>query len=233
MNIASAYTFTEFLDEYLSRRRYPGRGIILGRDKLVYFITGRSENSRNRVLRRTPDGVRTEAYDPARLTDPSLVIYNAVRRVPGGFVVSNGAQTDDIRNALMNTPNHVNSLMGDKAYGTIKGVAYGLSYEPDPPLYTPRISGYLNHAEDQYELAIARGFYTGKRVGCERRVWTYTNGARFISTYDDDGDPPPSFPGAPIRVTDVPEDCEETAELVWNALCRDTRVALYALAYDK
>lgn len=226
----TGYIFAKFLEEYLSKRRYPGRGIILGGDMLVYFITGRSENSRNRVLRRTMDGVRTEAFDPNKLTDPSLVIYNAVRRAPDGFVVSNGAQTDDILRALLR---HDVGGLGH-AVGAFKSVVYGLSFEPDPPLYTPRISGYLDRTNRLYEIAIARSYKAGARVGCERRAWTYHGGgARFISTYDDDGGPPPSFPGEPIHITDVPRDCVATGELVWNALDSENRVALYSLTFDE
>ncbi|MDR0446269.1 MAG: IMP cyclohydrolase [Oscillospiraceae bacterium] len=224
---ARSFTFTEFLEDYLSRRRYPGRGIILGQDMMVYFITGRSENTRNRVLRRTMDGLRTEAFDPEKLTDPSLVIYNAVRRAPNGFVVTNGSQTDDVLAALMRYD-------GDEgASGCFTHAVYGFSYEPDPPLYTPRISGYLDSENGVYELAIARSYDAGSRVGCERAAWTYDSGdAHFISTYDDDGDPPPSFTGEPIRITDYPESSAELAELVWNALDRQNRIALYALFGD-
>ncbi|MDR1065515.1 MAG: IMP cyclohydrolase [Oscillospiraceae bacterium] len=221
-----AYTFAEFLESYLSTRRYPGRGIILGGGILIYFIMGRSENSRNRVFRRTMDGIRTEAFDPEKLTDPSLVIYNAVRRVPGGFVVSNGSQTDDIREALLRYD------ADSEASGLFIDAAYGLSFEPDPPLYTPRISGYLD-IYSGYELAIARSYAAGGRIGCERPAWSFAGaGAHFISTYDDDGNPPPSFSGDPIHITDIPADCAEAAESVWDALDRANRVSLYALSFD-
>jgi IMP cyclohydrolase len=215
------YDFNSFINSYLSTRRYPGRGIILGEDTLVYFIMGRSENSCNRVLRRTMDGIRTEAFDPAKLEDPSLVIYNAVRRVPRGFVVTNGSQTDDIVNSLLRYDGYSDDS------GEFTDAVYGLSFEPDPPIYTPRISGFLDIAGTS-ELAIARHFKSADRIGCERRAWIL-GGTHFISTYDDDGNPPPSFSGNPISITDIPEDCVELAERVWGALDRENRVALYAL----
>ena len=193
---------TSFL-ELLRSNPYPGRGIAVGRGRVYYFIMGRSENSRNRVFVETPDGIRTEAHDPAKLSDPSLIIYHPVRRMKKGLVVTNGDQTDTIvemkrfRKALMTR-----------------------EYEPDAPNFTPRISAILRD-DGSFELSILK-HRDGK---CLREFFCY-EGAEpgkgyFISTYQGDGNPLPSFAGEPIEIDmPAPED-------VWNALNPDNKVSLY------
>ncbi len=193
---------TDFL-ELLRNNPYPGRGIAVGQGRVYYFIMGRSENSRNRVFVETPDGIRTQAHDPAKLSDPSLIIYHPVRRMKKGLVVTNGDQTDTIvemkrfRKALMTR-----------------------EYEPDEPNWTPRISAILRD-NGSFELSILKR----KDGKCLREFFCY-EGAEpgkgyFISTYQGDGDPLPSFVGEPIEVS-MPEP-----EAVWNALNPDNKVSLY------
>ena len=193
---------TDFL-ELLRGNPYPGRGIAVGQGRVYYFIMGRSENSRNRVFVETSDGIRTEAHDPAKLSDPSLIIYHPVRRMKKGLVVTNGDQTDTIvemkrfRKALMTR-----------------------EYEPDAPNYTPRISAILRN-NGSFELSILK-----RRDGrCLREFFSY-EGAEpgkgyFISTYQGDGNPLPSFSGEPIEIS-MPEP-----DAVWNALNPDNKVSLY------
>ena len=193
---------TDFL-ELLRGNPYPGRGIAVGQGRVYYFIMGRSENSRNRVFVETSDGIRTEAHDPAKLSDPSLIIYHPVRRMKKGLVVTNGDQTDTIvemkrfRKALMTR-----------------------EYEPDAPNYTPRISAILRN-DGSFELSILK-----RRDGrCLREFFSY-EGAEpgkgyFISTYQGDGNPLPSFSGEPIEIS-MPEP-----DAVWNALNPDNKVSLY------
>ena len=128
---------TDFL-AFLRGNPYPGRGIAVGKDRVYYFIMGRSENSRNRIFSLTDDGIRTEAHDPARLRDPSLIIYHPVRSMGDRLIVTNGDQTDTIRD------------MGDfrKALATRE-------YEPDEPNYTPRISAILN-ADGSFSLSVLK-----------------------------------------------------------------------------
>lgn len=194
------------LEELLKNNSYPGRGIVVGSNKVYYFIMGRSENSRNRIFKETEDGIMTEAFDVSKMKDPSLIIYHPVRHTDFGLVVTNGDQTDtiaengDFRKALMTR-----------------------EYEPDAPNYTPRISALL--AEDgSFEISILkrsdgrclREFYCYE--GCE------SGKGYFISTYTGDGDPLPSFCGEPIEV-DMPD-----AQTVWKALNEDNKVSLYS--YD-
>ena len=114
------------LVELLKNNPYPGRGIVVGKDTVYYFIMGRSVNSRNRIFAIEPDGIRTEAHDPALLEDPSLIIYHPVRTMGDALVVTNGDQTDTIVEA------------GDFRAGCMQR-----EYEPDAPNFTPRISGLL------------------------------------------------------------------------------------------
>ena len=188
----------------LRETSYPGRGIVVGKDRVYYFIMGRSENSRNRIFVETEDGIRTQAYDPAKLSDPSLIIYHPVRRVPEGLIVTNGDQTDTIRD------------VGDFRRGLMQR-----EYEPDEPNYTPRISAML-YPDGSFEMSIQK-----RQDGrCLREYISYerceAGQGYFISTYQGDGNPLPTFVGEPIAVT-MPEP-----EEVWEALNGDNKVSLYA-----
>ena len=132
------------INEYLNGNTYPGRGVLIGKSAdnthyvTAYFIMGRSENSRNRIFAPTDDGIRTEAHDPAKLEDPSLIIYHPVRKMGDALVVTNGDQTDTI------------CACGDFRRGLMKR-----EYEPDSPNFTPRISAVLN-ADGSFEVSILK-----------------------------------------------------------------------------
>ena len=187
----------------LRENPYPGRGILVSRDLVYYFIMGRSANSRNRVFVKTEDGIRTEAYDPALLTDPSLIIYHPVRRMGDALVVTNGDQTDTICQ-----------------YGDFRKGLMTRKYEPDEPNWTPRISALIN-GDGSFELSILKHNH-GR---CLREFFCYEGcdeqTGYFISTYQGDGSPLPTFAGEPLEVT-VPEP-----EEVWTALNADNKVSLY------
>lgn len=188
---------------FLRENPYPGRGILVGKGRVYYFIMGRSANSRNRVFVKTEDGIRTEAYDPALLTDPSLIIYHPVRRMGDALVVTNGDQTDTICQ-----------------YGDFRKGLMTRKYEPDEPNWTPRISALIN-GDGSFELSILK--YNHGR--CLREFFCYEGcdeqTGYFISTYQGDGSPLPTFAGEPLEVT-VPEP-----EEVWAALNADNKVSLY------
>ena len=192
----------EFLT-FLRENPYPGRGILVGKGRVYYFIMGRSANSRNRVFVKTEDGIRTEAYDPALLTDPSLIIYHPVRRMGDALVVTNGDQTDTICQ-----------------YGDFRKGLMTRKYEPDEPNWTPRISALIN-GDGSFELSILKHNH-GR---CLREFFCYEGcdeqTGYFISTYQGDGSPLPTFAGEPLEVT-VPEP-----EEVWTALNADNKVSLY------
>ena len=190
--------------EILRNNSYPGRGIVVGRNRVYYFIMGRSENSRNRVFVKTEDGIRTEAFDPAKLTDPSLIIYHPVRRMSGALVVTNGDQTATI-----------------VEYGDFRLGLMTREYEPDEPNWTPRISAAM-YDDGTFEMSILKR----KSGRCLREFFSYegcdADKGYFISTYAGDGNPLPTFAGEPIEVM-MP-----SADEVWEALNADNKVALYA-----
>ena len=195
------------LTALLRANPYPGRGIVVGKDRVYYFIMGRSENSRNRVFERTEDGIRTRAFDAARLTDPSLILYHPVRRTARGLVVTNGDQTDTICEV-----------------GDFRAALMTRRYEPDEPNFTPRISAML-YGDGSFELSILKRGGDGR---CLREFFCYEGCAAgagyFLSTYQGDGSPLPAFVGEPMAVA-VPEP-----EEVWRALNAENKVSLYAYA---
>ena len=210
------------LTTLLESNAYPGRGIVLGRTAdnqnavAAYFIMGRSENSRNRVFTETEDGIRTEAYDPSKMVDPSLIIYHPVRKVGRGLVVTNGDQTDTIRDFL------VEGRPFDQALQTRE-------FEPDGPNYTPRISGLLS-PDGSFKLSILKSA-DGDPSCCHRFFYTYDHPlageGRFIHTYMGDGTPLPSFEGEPKRVVLDAPNAEALADQIWNALNPDNKVSLF------
>ena len=206
---------------------YPGRGILLGRSAgggsavAAYFIMGRSENSRNRVFTATEDGIRTEARDPSKMTDPSLIIYHPVRQAGRGLVVTNGDQTDTIRDYLL-------------AGRTFAEALRTREFEPDAPHYTPRISGLLS-PDGSFQLSILKSC-GGNPDCCCRYFYTYDRPlpgeGRFIHTYQGDGNPLPSFAGEPVRVALEAADPEALAEELWAALDAENKVSLWVRYMD-
>lgn len=206
---------------YLAERPYPGRGIMLGampsgRSAAAYFIMGRSENSRNRVFEKTEDGIRTRAHDESKMTDPSLIIYHPVRRVGRGTVVTNGDQTDTLRDYLLAGRSFAEALRTRE-------------FEPDGPNWTPRISGLLS-PDGSYKLSILMAG-TEEGAPCLRFFYEYEKAVpgvgHFISTYEGFGSPLPSFSGEPVPV-EVPElGARELADRLWAALDAENRVSLY------
>ena len=201
---------------------YPGRGILLGRSAdgqhavAAYFIMGRSENSRNRVFVETEDGIRTQAHDPAKMTDPSLIIYHPVRQIGRGLIVTNGDQTDTIRDYL---------LQGR----TFQEALRSREFEPDGPNYTPRISGLLS-PDGSFQLSILKSA-DGDPACCCRYFYLYDaplpGEGRFLHTYQGDGDPLPSFQGEPVRVALDALTPEDLAAELWEALHPENKVSLF------
>lgn len=206
----------------LNEVSYPGRGIILGRTPdnkkavIAYFIMGRSENSRNRVFTETEDGIRTEAFDPAKLSDPSLIIYHPVRVFGRGTIVTNGDQTDTIRDFL------AEGRPLEQALRTRE-------FEPDGPNYTPRISGLLN-PDGSYKLSILKSM-DGDPACCCRYTYEYDKPVagvgHYIHTYMGDGSPLPSFEGEPERIAIDCGDAKSFADLLWTNLNEENKVSLF------
>lgn len=211
----------------LRENPYPGRGIVLGRTPdgaravIAYFIMGRSENSRNRIFEVTEDGIRTLAFDESKMTDPSLIIYHPVRVVGSDTVVTNGDQTDTVRDGLLEGKVFAQSLRARK-------------FEPDGPNWTPRISGLL-HKDGSYALSILKSA-DGDPECCERFFFGYDNPrpgvGHFIHTYQENVNPLPSFEGEPRKVSITAASAAEWAEQIWADLNADNKVSLFVRYID-
>jgi Archaeal IMP cyclohydrolase len=210
------------LYEYLSRNSYPGRGIAVGKSPdgaaimAVYFIMGRSENSRNRIFSPTADGIQTKAFDESKLTDPSLIIYHPVRKVSGTTIVTNGDQTDTIAQALVDGKGYTEALRTR-------------TFEPDAPIYTPRISAVIE-ADGRYAISILKSYLQDGETTV-RSFFEYDGApsaaGHLIHTYQENTAALPSFAGEPIAVV-LDEDCPKAlGHRVWGALDKDNRVALF------
>lgn len=219
------------LEKELQANSYPGRGIVIGRTKdgtkavAAYFIMGRSANSRNRVFVEDGEGIRTQAFDPAKLEDPSLIIYAPVRVLGSKTIVTNGDQTDTI----------YEKLESDSA-ATFELALRSREFEPDAPNYTPRISGMLTveNGHFSYEMSILKSA-NGNPAACDRYTFSYENAiageGRFIHTYMSDGSPLPSFEGEPKRVC-IPDEIDACTELLWSSLNEDNKVSLFVRYID-
>ena len=208
---------------------YPGRGILIGKSAdatrafLAYFIMGRSVNSRNRVFVEEPDGIRTEAFDPSKMEDPSLIIYHPVRVIDDKTIVTNGDQTDTIRDDIL-------------AGGDFHRACTTRTFEPDAPNFTPRISAMVERVDGDFRLemsvlrccdpetgAALRSFFEYDRVkpGC----------GYFIHTYAQDGNPIPSFTGEPESVV-LESDFAAFSDAIWASLNPDNKVSLWTRSID-
>lgn len=217
------------IEQELKGNTYPGRGIIIGKTPdgtkavAAYFIMGRSENSRNRIFVEEGQGIRTQAYDESKLTDPSLIIYAPVRVLGNKTIVTNGDQTDTIYEGM------------DKQL-TFEQSLRSREFEPDAPNYTPRISGIM-HIEDgsyNYAMSILKSD-NGNPDSCQRFTFAYNNPAagegHFIHTYKCDGNPLPSFEGEPKRIA-VMDDIESFTKLLWESLNEENKVSLFVRYID-
>lgn len=208
----------------LAGNAYPGRGIVIGKSAdekyavMAYFIMGRSSNSRNRVFVEDGEGIRTQAFDPSKLEDPSLIIYAPVRVLGNKTIVTNGDQTDTIYELM------------DKQQ-TFEQALRTRTFEPDGPNYTPRISGIL-HIENggyNYAMSILKSDQ-GDPSSCNRFTFAYENPkageGRFIHTYMGDGSPLPSFEGEP-KLVEIAGDIDSFAKTVWENLNEENKVSLF------
>ena len=214
------------LAEMLANNTYPGRGIVLGvtpdgaQVVAAYFIMGRSVNSRNRVFVEEPDGIRTEAYDPALMKDPHLIIYHPVRQVGQGLIVTNGDQTDTIWEYL---------AKGESWEAALRT----RQFEDDGPNWTPRISGLLS-GDGSYKMSILKAA-DPEGSACARFFWEYPaipGLGHFLHTYVCDGNPViPTFQGEPERVS-IPGDIEVFTKELWENLNENNKISLFVRYTD-
>lgn len=213
------------LTQELQQNSYPGRGIVIGKSAdgkqmvIAYFIMGRSENSRNRVFVEENGGIKTQAFDPSKLTDPSLIIYSPVRVIDGKTIVTNGDQTDTIYDFI---------TKGD----TFENALQTRTFEPDAPNFTPRISGIVEG--DRYTLSILKSADGNPNAVC-RYFFDYQSPlagqGHFIHTYRCDGNPIPSFEGEPKKVA-IEGDIDAFTEAIWTSLNADNKVSLFTRYID-
>ena len=217
------------LEQELKQNAYPGRGIVIGQSAngkyavTAYFIMGRSENSRNRIFVEDGDGIRTQAFDPSKLSDPSLIIYAPVRVLGNKTIVTNGDQTDTIYELM------------DKQM-TFEQALRTREFEPDAPNYTPRISGimHIENGKFNYAMSILKS-NNGDPSSCNRYTFAYENPkageAHFIHTYMGDGNPLPSFEGEPVPVA-IEGDIDAFTSFVWENLNEENKVSLFVRYID-
>lgn len=213
----------------LKATSYPGRGILIGCSEdgknvvTAYFIMGRSVNSRNRIFAEEGEGIRTQAFDESKLSDPSLIIYAPVRVLGNTTIVTNGDQTDTVYD-----------LMAEGK--TFEEALRTREFEPDDPNYTPRISGIINVEDGRYDFAMSiLKSDDGDQDYCIRNTFTYpgcpAGEARFIHTYMEDANPLPSFEGEPEKVT-IAGDIDTFTDTVWESLNEDNKVSLFVRYID-
>lgn len=212
------------ISDDLKSNSYPGRGIVIGKTPdskyavTAYFIMGRSENSRNRIFVTDGNGIRTEAFDPSKLSDPSLIIYAPVRVLGNKTIVTNGDQTDTVYDLMNQQQTFEQSLRTRE-------------FEPDAPNFTPRISGIIKVSDNDfnYALSILKSS-DGNPESCQRFTFTYNTPVdgegHFIHTYKCDGNPIPSYEGEPKRVK-ILNGIDEFTSLLWDSLNHDNKVSLF------
>ncbi len=218
------------IKEELNSLAYHGRGIIIGKSVdgkkaiTAYFIMGRSENSRNRVFIEDGDGIRTQAFDESKMTDPHLIIYAPVRVLGNKTIVTNGDQTDTIYDLM------------DKQM-TFEQALRTRQFEDDAPNFTPRISGIIRLEKEgmNYAMSILKSA-DGDGSSCQRYTYAYSNPlpgkAKFIHTYKCDGNPLPSFEGEP-KTLELPDmDIDSLTDLIWTNLNEDNKVSLFVRYID-
>ncbi|NLG02267.1 MAG: inosine monophosphate cyclohydrolase [Clostridia bacterium] len=217
------------IEKELSENAYPGRGIIIGKSEdgkqavTAYFIMGRSQNSRNRIFVEDGQGIRTQAFDPSKLEDPSLIIYAPVRVLGNKTIVTNGDQTDTIYEGMDQMLTFEQSLRSRE-------------FEPDAPNYTPRISGvmHIENGSYSYAMSILKS-NQGNPESCNRFTYAYENPqakeGRFIHTYMHDGNPLPSFEGEP-KLIEIKGSIDEFTDRIWNSLNEDNKVSLFVRYID-
>ncbi len=216
---------TASIAELLKNNPYPGRGIVIGTsadgktNAVGYFIMGRSVNSRNRIFAEEPDGIRTEAFDPSLVSDPSLIIYHPVRVYNGCLIVTNGNQSDTVRDFLAEGRSFEEALRTRE-------------FEPDGPNWTPRISGMVT-PEGNYLMSILKSV-DPEGSDCVRETFEFPKKAglgHFLHTYVTDGNPIPTFVGEPERIT-IEGNIDEFTSCLWENLNPDNKISLYVRFTD-
>ncbi len=247
----SIYDIKTFSDA-VKGNSYVGRGIVVGKSEdekkavIAYFIMGRSVNSRNRVFDKTDDGIIIHAFDPSKLSDPSLVIYSPVRKIKNNLIVTNGDQTDTVYDVMDNYYQHADfspaaveraKVLGiDPENFLFEAALNTREFEPDGPNWTPRISAMLTFdkfMDFTYKMSILKSA-DPEGTACNRFTYSYKSLkglGHFIHTYNHDGNPIPTFTGEPERIA-IPNDIEAFTKEIWESLDSENKVSLYVSYTD-
>jgi len=213
--------------DYLKDNSYPGRGVLIGTTSshqavFAYFIMGRSENSRNRIFVKENDDVMIHPYDVSKVEDPSLIIYAPVRTLKDHVIVTNGDQTDTVKDFILENKSFNEALLTR-------------TYEPDAPNFTPRISGMISYTEDSfiYQLNILKRVKPDHtaRVSQTYQYEPINGMGHIIHTYEENGNPLPSFNKTPVEVA-INDDIDVFANGLYEALNHDNRISLYVRYID-
>ena len=216
------------IGQLINGNPYVGRGIVIGKTAdgkkaaAAYFIMGRSANSRNRVFTIKEGEIFTEPFDVSKVEDPSLIIYAAIRSFENKLIVTNGDQTNTIYDGL-------------KAGKSFSQALTAREFEPDAPNLTPRISGMLSFADNDfsYEMSILKSA-DAEGTACNRYSFSFAalNGlGHFIHTYVTDGNPIPTFQGEPERVA-IPDCIDCFTSSIWENLDENNKISLYTRYID-
>jgi IMP cyclohydrolase len=210
--------------ENLKNNHYPGRGIVLGMTPdgqhlvQVYWIMGRSVNSRNRIFTVENGFVKTKAFDEAKVEDPSLIIYYPARHYRNAHIITNGDQTDTVFEALQNG-------------GSFESALTTRTFEPDAPNFTPRISGIIDLDRPQYayQLAIVKTTIGNQPDYSTHQFFNYDHAlagvGHCLHTYAGDDNPLPAFSGEPYPIR-LFNTVAETAACYWSLLNPENKIAL-------
>lgn len=218
------------VEEYFSNLVYPGRNIVVGRTIdgdlfFTYGIMGRSATSRNRVFKKEGSVIKTQAFDPTIVMDPSLIIYNAVKVLDEKWIVTNGNQTDTIYDGLNNGL-------------TFEEALESRMYEDDDPNWTPRISAYITPEHENNKALIRMAIIKNVNNHPRRFFYNYSeiekNTALIIQTYEESSDPLVSFSREPVEVDMMGlNTLDDIAYTVFKSQNDDNRISLLGVNIDK
>lgn len=208
----------------LAENAYPGRGIVMGKSSAgdfvqVYWLMGRSSNSRNRKFLADGGNVQTEPLDHSKVENPSLIIYRAMADSGFWHIVSNGNQTDTVYNYFNKGGQNLSYALADT------------SHEPDAPNFTPRITGLVHALRSTYEFSkiIRRPRVNQEGTFSARFYYGYASVDKgyglCLHTYNGDGNPLPSFDRDPYLVS-LEGGINDIAGTYWELLNKENRVAL-------
>jgi len=206
---------SDALAAVLSDRPYPGRVIIVARTTAglacAYAATGRSEASRQRRIRLVDDGDLLVEPTVGDASDP-LRHYRAVRRIDRFFVLGNGSQVDPVADRI--------------AAGAVPSAALEeLEYEPDPPIFTPRITAVVADDDRVWLAAAHRG--SAERESADTIVTRAgelaVGDGLLLSTYRGAVSEPVTN-RVPVPITTTAASHAELARQLWYGLDAERRV---------